>query len=274
MEESYFSPSTSKSLQSPSRATPVDEIKEDLMSAMSSKPGSTDDSVQEAEGKLFGPQRSMSRQLPLKATLPPGKKRSREDSPSISSDSPIFSSDTPPSASAENFIKPRSKRQHRRPWFEADDLANLIKVVEPILNQAGQLCAPDNHLSKKLPIDGYRDRGVWRESDVSVEINKLDSHGKSKHLRVIDYFKTSRNGDFEFFDDVYSICQKLDKKRHQALLKRAEETLEDPSSFEGPVFPYWQKQPDGLGAYHLLQETAQLRILRFMKEGKEYFDFT
>ena len=201
------------------------------------------------------------------------KKRDHEEYLASSSDAPLFSSDDLPASSAENYIEPRVKRQHQRPWYEIDE----------------GWCGVSVHSSIKKPrmkksFQRTYDSGVWLGSDESTENEDIDRQDAvRKALRVME-MGGSIDGDDELWDedeeglnlgdDMDENTQTLEEKLQQALVKRALQLTEDPGGFEGPVFPYWQKQPNRLLGFHEVQQQAQKKVALCIEEGAEVVDLS
>lgn len=201
------------------------------------------------------------------------QKRNHEEYLASSSDAPLFSSDDLPASSAENYTEPRVKRQYQRPWYEMDEGWSGLSV----------------HSSTKKPrmkklFQRTYDSGVWLGSDESTENEDIDRQDAVlKALRVME-MGGSIDGDDEllhedderldFGDDIHENTQTLEEKLHQALVNRALQLTEDPGGFEGPVFPYWQKQPNYLLGFHLVQEQAQEKVASCIDEGAEVVDLS
>ena len=211
--------------------------------------------------------------MPSPVPSPVNKKRRRDEDLASSSDAPLFSSDDLPASSAENYNEPRVKRQHRRPWFDMDE---------------GWSGVSPNSSTKKPrmrgPFKRTHDSGVWLGSDESTENEDIDrQYAVRKALRVIDsggsiddddelWHEHERELDLE--DKVYESTQTLEEKLQQALVNKALQITEDPGGFEGPVFPYWQKQPSQLMGFHLVQEQAQKKVASCVEEGAELVDLS
>lgn len=75
-------------------------------------------------------------------------------------------------------------------------------------------------------------------------------------------------------DEVHERTQTLEEKLQQALINRALQLTEDPGGFEGPVFPYWQKQPAVWWDFHVAQEKAQKKVVLCVEEGSEVADLS
>lgn len=75
-------------------------------------------------------------------------------------------------------------------------------------------------------------------------------------------------------DPVHESTQTLEEKLQQALIEKALQITEDPGGFEGPVFPYWQKQPGQLASFHSIQEQAQKKVALCVEQGGEAIDLS
>ena len=201
------------------------------------------------------------------------KKRTHEEYLASSSDAPLFSSDDLPASSAENYIEPRVKRQHRRPWYEMDEGWSGLSVHESMRKPR-----------MKKPFQRTYDSGVWLGSDESTENEEFDRQDAvRKALRVME-MGGSIDGDDELWhedeegldlgDNIDENTHTLEEKLQQALVNRALQLTEDPGGFEGPVFPYWQKQPNYLSGFHLVQEQAQKKVALCVEEGGEVVDLS
>ena len=200
------------------------------------------------------------------------KKRDRDEYLASSSDAPLFSSDDLPASSAENYYGPRVKRQHRRPWYETEESLNGVTV--PSATKKPRM---------RGPFKRTHDSGVWLGSDDLTETEDNDWHDAVRRtLRVMES-GGSIDGDEELWredeteldeDKVHEDTQPLEGKLQQALVKKALQIIEDPGGFEGPVFPYWQKQPGHLMGFHLVQEQAQKKVALCVEQGEEVVDLS
>lgn len=201
------------------------------------------------------------------------KKRDRDEDLASSSDTPLFSSDDLPASSAENYYGPRVKRQHRRPWYERDESRDSAPV-------------PSSTKTPRMrgPFKRTHDSGVWLGSDESTENEDNDRQDAVRRtLRVMEsggsidgdeelWHESERELDLE--DKVHESTHTLEEKFQQALVKKALQTTEDPGGFEGPIFPYWQKQPGHLMGFHLVQEQAQKKVALCVEQGGEAVDLS
>ena len=202
------------------------------------------------------------------------KKRNHEEYLASSSDAPLFSSDDLPASSAENYIEPRVKRQHQRPWYEIDQGWSGVSVHSSMKKPR-----------MKKPFQRTYDSGVWLGSDESTENEDIDRQDAvRKALRVME-MGGSFDGDDELWhedeegldlgeDSIHENTRTLEEKLQQALVNRALQLTEDPGGFEGPVFPYWQKQPNYLSGFHSVQEQAQKKVALCVEEGAEVVDLS
>ena len=225
-----------------------------------------EDSSQDPEGPTLP-------DLPRLFPYTVNKKRNHEEYLASSSDAPLFSSDDLPASSAENYIEPRVKRQHQRPWYEKDQGSSGVSVHSSM-----------KEARMKKPFQRTYDSGVWLGSDESIENEDIDRQDAvRKALRVMET-GGSIDGDDELWhedeevldisDDSHGNTQTLEEKLQQALVKRALQLTEDPGGFEGPVFPYWQKQPNYLSGFHLVQAQAQQKVALCVDEGAEVVDLS
>lgn len=201
------------------------------------------------------------------------KKRDRDEYLASSSDAPLFSSDDLPASSAENYCGPRVKRQHRRTWYETDESWNSVTIPSSIKKPR-----------MRGPFKRTHDSGVWLGSDESTEnVNTDRQEAVRRTLRVMET-GDSINDDEELWhedekeldhgDPVHESTQTLEEKLQQALIEKALQITEDPGGFEGPVFPYWQKQPGQLASFHSIQEQAQKKVALCVEQGGEAIDLS
>ena len=212
-------------------------------------------------------------ELPSLPTYTVNKKRNRDEYLASSSDAPLFSSDDLPASSAENYNGPSVKRQHRRPWFETDEAWSSVSAHSSVKKPR-----------MRGPFRRTHDSGVWLGSDDSTENEELDREDAVRRaLRVMES-GGSIDADDELWhedergldlgDKVHENTQTLEDKLQQALVNKALQITEDPGGFEGPVFPYWQKQPGHLLGFHSIQEQAQKKIALCVEEGAEVVDLS
>lgn len=213
-------------------------------------------------------------ELPSFTASTVNKKRDRNEYLASSSDAPLFSSDDLPASSAENYYGPRVKRQHRRPWYETDESWNTVTL-------------PSSTKKPRMrgPFRRTHDSGVWLGSDASTENEDNDRQDAVRRVLRVMESGGSIDGDEELWhedereldlgDKVHGPCtQTLEEKLQQALVNRALQITEDPGGFEGPVFPYWQKQPGHLMGFHLVQQQAQKKVTLCVEQGGEAIDLS
>ena len=208
-------------------------------------------------------------ELPCFIASTVNKKRDRDEYLASSSDAPLFSSDDLPASSAENYYGPRVKRQHRRAWYETEESLKAPSATEKPRMRG--------------PFKRTQDSGVWLGSDESTEAEDNDWHDAiQRTLRVLGS-GGSIDGDEKLWhedeieldgDKAHERSQTLEEKLQQALVNRALQMTEDPGGFEGPVFPYWQKQPGHLMGFHLVQEQAQKKVALCVEQGGEVVDLS
>ena len=204
------------------------------------------------------------------------KKRNRDEYLASSSDAPLFSSDDLPASSVENYIEPTFKRQHQIPWYEmAQGWSGCVIDLSSVYTKRPATIKPFKRTG---------DSSVWMGSDESTENEDIDRQDAvRKALRVMET-GGSIDGDDELWledeegpdlgDDIHENTQTLEEKLQQALVDRALQLTEDPGGFEGPVFPYWQKQPNYLLGFHKVQEQAQQKVFSCVDEGAEVVDLS
>lgn len=211
--------------------------------------------------------------LPTFAPKTVNKKRSRDEYLASSSDAPLFSSDDLPASSAENYNQPRVKRQHRRTWFETEEGSGSVSVS-----------SSKKKLRMKGPFRRTHDSAVWMASDESTESEEIDRQDAVRRtLKVIqnggsidrdDELGLNGEREVEVDDTIHEGTQTLKEKLQKALVNKALRLTEDPGGFQGPVFPYWQKQPDQLMGFHATQEIAQKKVAFCIDEGREVVDLS
>ena len=226
--------------------------------------------LQDPKESLEGPSLP---ELPRFIPYTVNKKRNHDDYLASSSDAPLFSSDDLPTSSAENYTKPRFKRQHRRPWFEIDEVSRSDSVHS---------ATPKPRMRR--PFQRTNDSGVWLGSDESIENEEIDRQDAIRKALKVMESGGSIDGDDELWqedarvldlgDDVYEDTETLEAKLQKALVDRALQLTEDPGGYKGPVFPYWQKQPNHLIGFHLAQEQAQKKVASCVEEGAEVVDLS
>ena len=205
------------------------------------------------------------------------KKRDRDEYLASSSDAPLFSSDDLPASSAETYDGPRVKRQHQRLWYqhELEEPRKRVALTEPSSTKKPRM---------RGPFKRTHDSGVWLGSDESTDNEDNDRHDAVRRaLRVMEN-GGSIDGDEELWvegeneldlgDEVHAGTQTLEEKLQQALVNKALRTTEDPGGFEGPVFPYWQKQPANLISFHINQVRAQKNVALCVEQGAEIIDLS
>lgn len=187
------------------------------------------------------PEASFPLPLPWPLRRVTSKKRDISEFFADSSDPPMFSSDDQP-ATVENYAQPRSKRMRRGPWFD-DDI--------------GEQQPKENEVQKRRrrgPLRRLLDSGVWMGSDESQEAEEEEWIMKD----IDDYLSDRASSPI---DRSFTALSKPEAETDETLLSRlASEYLEDPGFRSGPIFPYWQVQPDDLEAFHKAQMEAYSRV--------------
>ncbi len=211
--------------------------------------------------------------FPIRATSS-SRKRDRDESNASSSDAPLFSSDDLPSSSADNYFEKRRKRQHQRSWFEDEDSSNIARPsLSTIAQQSSKLgpCSPEPRI--RGPFTRAFDSGVWMGSDETTE--DVDCDPMDLNCEEMEEIEITEDEESDTISDGITFLARIPgKQRREELFIKAMQTVEDPGDFEGPVFPYWQKQPDDLEAFHNLQKAAQLKISECVDQGKEELDLS
>ena len=199
------------------------------------------------------------------------KKRTRHEYLYSSSDEPLFSSDDLPASSAENYYGPRVKRQHHRLWFEPEGSCHCVFRSPKKQRLRG-------------PFKRTYDSGVWLGSDELMESEENDQQDAVRRTLKVMESGGSIDGDDELWhedereldlgDNNDESTQTLEEKLQQALVNKALQLTEDPGGFEGPVFPYWQKQPARLMGFHSVQKQAHTKVISCVEEGGEVVDLS
>ena len=137
---------------------------------------------------------------------------------------------------------------------------------------------------KKKPFKKTGDPGVWMGSHESTEKEDMDRQDAvRKALRVMETGGSIDDDDelwlgdeegLDLGDNIQENTQTLEEKLEQALVDKALQLTEDPGGFEGPVFPYWQKQPNYLVGFHKVQEQAQDKVFRCIGESADVVDLS
>lgn len=212
--------------------------------------------------------------LPTRHAIPTSKKRDREEYLASSSDPPLFSSDDLPSSSADNYLEQRHKRQYQRSWFEPEDLSNLSTGSKSSPVTVEERSSRAKIRSSRGPFTRAFDSGVWMGSDETEE-NDVDLHEDiGKNTQAVPDFEAFGDEDIDLAEEACALSQTPEEDRYGALVHKAMQTIEDPNDFDGPVFPYWQKQPNYLQAFHSRQELAQKRVSECIDKGAEDLDLS
>jgi len=215
-------------------------------------------------------------QFPNRATLPVSRKRDRDELIASSSDAPLFSSDDLPSSSADNYLEKRRKRQHQRSWFEEDDLSN---IASPSVSTRAQYSS-DTVLRSPIkrdrgPFTRAFDSGVWMGSDETTgDVYCDETTGLNLEEIEESEIAEDEEGSDDIIDGATFLARTPEKQWRTDLITKAMQTIEDPGDFEGPVFPYWQKQPENLEAFHILQKAAQVLVSKCVDQGEEELDLS
>lgn len=190
--------------------------------------------------------------LPLSRQLPT---ISLNEAFATSSDPPLFSSDDLPASSAENYLQPHRKRQHRRAWYDTD-LDRRTKRLR--LNNEQEERQPRAATS----IERNFDSGVFLESDEAEEAEDSAAPSSTMGSSIPLNRWRSFNGYSEQSDRALDPSVDLDTEPFNwaQLADLASKYVEDPGVYEGPVWPFWQPQPKDLDRYHALQRRAAAKV--------------
>ena len=205
--------------------------------------------------------------LPTNRASITSRKNDRDESLASSSDAPLFSSDDLPSSSADNYLEHRRKRQHRRTWFEPEDLSNLSSFPKPSL--------PDRTPRTRGPFKRTFDSGVWFGSDETEEDEKIDLGEVTKlDVKAREGSELFEDEAGDYVDELNAISRLSQEDSPAELVGSVMQNIEDPGNSEGPVFPYWQKQPEDLHTFHQLQRQAQKKVQDFIDAGENVIDLS
>lgn len=203
------------------------------------------------------------RQVPTRSAYLDNRKRDLDEMATNSSDAPFFSSDDRPSASAENHLKKRHKRQHQSSWATMDHVSDIAEC--------------GMHPEKPTPQGPFRgafDSGTWMGSNdifmgIGFEVPKNSNDNSPTQDKDLP-----DDGESEESLDETTLAPKIKQPRYKDLFDEAMQTTKDPGGFEGPLFPYWRKQPENLETYHALQEAAHKKILACIVGNHEVLDLS
>jgi len=213
--------------------------------------------------------------FPMRAALPISRKRDRDEMIASSSDAPLFSSDDLPSSCAENYLEMRRKRQHQRSWFEEEDLSNIAK---PSIATFAKHPSDESWRSPgprcRRQFTRAFDSGVWMGSDETTGDGDFDETMDQNLKEMEEHEAADGDEPIDGLLDDDTLAQTPQNQRRIDLITKALQTTEDPGDFEGPIFPYWQIQPDDLETYHTRQRAAQERVLECVEKGKEELDLS
>ena len=199
-------------------------------------------------------------------------KRDYEDFLANSSDPPMFSSDPPIfSTSIDDYQQPSRKRQHKGPWYEMEEDKELGMKTR---RRHGLQRA--HH--QRRPFRKF-DSGVYMGSDESLpsELSEPFSDEAPCFITKSGAADAVLDGDVEDLEPNQGREQLLvepDALFEDSLIDKATQTVEDPGDFAGPVFPYWQQQPEGLRHFHIAQKIAQEKVLDCVDRGEEVVDLS
>lgn len=173
---------------------------------------------------------------PLRRNM--SRKRDIDEFVADSSDPPIFSSDDSP-ATVENYTQPNSnfKRQRSGPWYNHNGKGVSLEL---------------HHRPERYRRGSFRrdlDSGVWMRSDETEEID--EKLCEEKGLSNQEY-----SAAFGCLSSMSTPPKEGQEHGGTSLFKMAAQYFEDPGLRHGPIFPYWQEQPQDLEAFHRAQSRA------------------
>ena len=200
--------------------------------------------------------------LLTKVEAPPtAQKRDHDGFLTTSSDPPLFSSDGPIyDSSALDYEQPRQKRQHPGPWYGKQHVT-VMKRRQPGIQRP----------RRKEPLRKV-DSGVYLGSDESTGSELLAEHEAAHddlQLMGVHGMNDAYGAMSEQEDEKSGI---FTEPKLASLVDKAMQTVDDPGDFGGPVFPYWQKQPESLHNFHMFQQHAYEKVLGAVEHGEEVVD--
>lgn len=163
-----------------------------------------------------------------------------------SSDPLFFSSDDLQAASIENYTQPRLKNQHKRTCYED---------FEPPTPKRRRI------KSRRGPFKRNFDSACWVESDGSDE-----ERAKPYEQACGEYASSEASG--------LSLGAEATTYTFEQLKSLALEASEDSFPSTGPVWPFWQPQPQDLTSFHQAQSKAVEKISAGIEDGKEAIDLS
>ena len=213
--------------------------------------------------------------LPVQPAFQRSKKRDRDEHLASSSDAPLFSSDDLPSSSADNYLEQRRKRQYQRTWFEPEHSNHTSTFLKPSLTNFDKPSSSATTHRTRGPFKRAYDSGVWLGSDETQEDEDADLDEIIKwDAEVIERHGLFGDEASDFADEPNGSRRLSQDDFYAILVESAMHNIEDPGNVEGLVFPYWQKQPEDLRLFHLLQREAQKRVLDCVDTGGEDLDLS
>lgn len=198
-------------------------------------------------------------------------KRSSEEMVASSSDPPSFPSDPLHESSSENYPHDREQKQHRRTSYGESISAASPSVGRPLV-RAPRLKGPsERNLDSGLCMPSDEDT----EYEAPVEDACDDTVDETPHESHTEDSIGPQTLPDDLADRTLSeISSQVTAK--DALRTMALETLEYPGDFEGPLFPYWQPQPeaDELDEINISMDHAHDRIVDCENTSREMLDLT
>ena len=163
----------------------------------------------------------------------------------------------------------RHKRKHRGAWYEEERGLKAIKIER----------SPRKVQKPRGPFQRNFDSGVWLGSDESLdtdgaEYNREEADQKAFRVMEMGGSVDEEEGELAQEADNELESEPQEDDAHAVLYHKAMQTTEDPEHFEGPIFPYWQKQPDNLKGYHTWQQIAQRKVSECVESGDEAVDLS
>ena len=194
------------------------------------------------------------------------RKRSFDEYREASSDPALFSSDGP-EPSVENYERAQRKRQHQRAWYEEPEYPYPQRPgVQGVARR------------KRKPFERNFDSGIYMGSDDSSNLEPDEGSKTVGSLATVNNEVGSRTSDHGNDAETEAMAELVSpEKTAQRPWTDTDIEIwhtEDPMTFEGLVFPYWQPQPDDLKRFHDNQFFASLKVGRSVETGWEILDLS
>ena len=193
-----------------------------------------------------------------------------------SSDPPLYSRDGLLTSSAENYLQPNTrKRQFRGQWWDEHEVERSAKRIQ--VEHKGKGGTEGERASESRrgrgPFLRCWDSGVWLGSDDSVGDQELDHQTE---LGEEERRPRDAGGTIEEVDGVRrgSEIASSEEDTDAELRELALENADDSGRNEEYVWPYWQPQPEDLGAFHQAQGIAVERVIECVEGERGEVDLS